>query len=78
MSGSEEKFGTPDERLRATLERELGEVPPESPSQPTPKVTRKRVRGARVARTKRTTANEDAAVLRLVVRAGRSCDAGAG
>jgi hypothetical protein len=28
MSGSEEQFGAPDERLRQTLERELGQVPP--------------------------------------------------
>jgi hypothetical protein len=34
MSGSEEQFGPPDKRLRETLERELGEVPPESPSEP--------------------------------------------
>lgn len=34
MSGPEETFGPPDEHLRETLERELGEVPPESPSEP--------------------------------------------
>jgi hypothetical protein len=38
MSGSEEHFGPPDERLRETLERELGEVPPESPSEQPPEV----------------------------------------
>jgi hypothetical protein len=38
MSGPEEKFGRPDEHLRETLERELGEVPPESPSEPPPEV----------------------------------------
>jgi hypothetical protein len=34
VSGPEETFGPPDERLREALERELGEVPPESPSEP--------------------------------------------
>jgi hypothetical protein len=38
VSGPEEGFGPPDERLREALERELGEVPRESPSEPPPEV----------------------------------------
>jgi hypothetical protein len=38
-NGPEERFGPPDEHLRETLEREHGEVPPESPSEPAEEAT---------------------------------------